>query len=434
MTPFSAIITPQSVSFTTLAGKVENLTKTHKKWDEILELVKEIQKAIISEAKYLPGVPPVIGGSVETSHSLRTKLEELLQEEVKLINSAGVGRVRVDNGVVLYEDEPVHSAITERILWGLSEGFDMSPYMAFLDNAMENPSARAVDEMYGFMEKHSMGITADGFILGYKRVRENFKDIYTGTMDNSPGQVVKMKRNRVNDNPNETCSKGLHFCSMSYLPHYGAGPGNTIIIVKVNPRDIVSVPIDYNHAKVRCCEYLVLSEYTGDDKDDLLGTKAVWSDEDWNDEWDDEDEDNWDEDDIIRGEDPDDVISEVEDLLEEACPPVYDYSTLPTENQADAALEAARERATYSEVHLPFEDRPPVPLSEEGEDMRQIMDTVDAPHTEEGEAMRALIDVVEGNLNEEPPKAPALISETTEAKVLEAVGQLLAALQEKNKE
>ena len=100
-----------------------------------------------------------------------------------------------------------------------------------------------------------------------------------------------MQRNKVDDNPNRTCSKGLHFCSMSYLPCYGTAPGNRIVIVKVHPRDRVSVPVDYSHAKVRGCRYEVLSEYTGDDKADYLGSKAVWSDDDWADDEDESDED-----------------------------------------------------------------------------------------------------------------------------------------------
>jgi hypothetical protein len=126
-----------------------------------------------------------------------------------------------------------------------------------------------------------MGITDDGHILAYKKVSADYKDIYSGTFDNSVGQIVEMRRNLVNEDRTKTCSSGLHFCSMSYLSSYGTGPGSRVVIVKVNPRDVVSVPMDYNFAKARCCRYEVVDEYTGDDLEDLLGTKAVWSDADW---------------------------------------------------------------------------------------------------------------------------------------------------------
>jgi len=296
MSPFSAIITPMSVCFTGPDGKVHNVLSTDDLFPTICEAIKVLQNAIrfrndnsVDENPY--GDPDI----------LHMELADLLEIKAKKINLAGEGKVCVVGGVVYYGDEPVHGAITERILWGLDEGFDMSAYINFLENVMENPSKRAVDEMYSFMEKHNMGITTDGYILGYKRVKDNFKDIYSGKFDNSPGQIVEIRRNMVDDDASRTCSHGLHFCSMHYLPSYGVGPGNTIVIVKVHPKDIVSVPIDYNHAKVRTCRYEVLSEYTGTDKEDFLGTKAVWTDEDFRD-----DSDDWAEYDVCEdcGEEP----------------------------------------------------------------------------------------------------------------------------------
>jgi Ran GTPase-activating protein (RanGAP) involved in mRNA processing and transport len=40
--------------------------------------------------------------------------------------------------------------------------------------------------------------------------------------------------------------------------------------VKVNPRDVVAVPVDYNNAKMRVCEYVVLSVVTNENTDDAL--------------------------------------------------------------------------------------------------------------------------------------------------------------------
>jgi hypothetical protein len=208
--------------------------------------------------------------------SLHLRLETI-SDIPKFIERKGQGRVTVVDEVVYFEGEVINNAVTRRILWGLSEGYDMSAYINFLDEAMENPSQQAVDEMYLFMEANNMGIFDDGCIIGYKKVNAEFRDIYTNTFNNSPGQILKMRRNAVDDRRDKTCSTGFHFCSMSYLPKYGRGTGDRIVIVKVRPRHIVSVPIDYNNAKVRCCEYEVIAEYTGPDRHDLLGTRAVWS-------------------------------------------------------------------------------------------------------------------------------------------------------------
>jgi hypothetical protein len=78
-------------------------------------------------------------------------------------------------------------------------------------------------------------------------------------MDNSVGTIVEMERHEVDDNKDQTCSTGLHFCGMSYLPHFGGGDSRTVI-VKINPADVVSIPTDYNNAKGRACRYEVIGE------------------------------------------------------------------------------------------------------------------------------------------------------------------------------
>lgn len=288
MVQFSGIITPQSIVFTAPDGKPFNVTSAHRHFDAMREVFKKLQAALKA------GDP-----EAETLHRHLVALADIPQTIVR----ASKGRVEVKDGVVHYLGEAVHNAVTERILWGLSEGYDMDPYIRFLDNLMDNPSKRAVDELYGFIEKHKMGITEDGFIIAYKKIRGDYTDIHSGKFDNSPGQVLEMPRNRVDDDKTRTCSDGFHFCAFAYLPEFGTGPGNRVVIVKVNPADVVSIPADYNDAKARCCRYEVIGEYTGADLQDVLGKKPVFSGNDWStsdDDGDDRDEDegvyDWDED------------------------------------------------------------------------------------------------------------------------------------------
>ncbi len=146
----------------------------------------------------------------------------------------------------------------------LEEDFPVDPLCNFLTNLKLNPSKRAVDELYGFLEKNSLPITPDGHFLAYKKVRDNYKDIHSGTFDNSVGQVCEMPRNEVNEDKDQTCSSGLHFCSLEYLPNFGYGTGNRVVILKINPRDVVSIPSDYNNAKGRACRYEVIDEHLVD--------------------------------------------------------------------------------------------------------------------------------------------------------------------------
>jgi hypothetical protein len=126
-----------------------------------------------------------------------------------------------------------------------------------MENLMNNPSKRAVDELYRFLEKNNLPITPDGHFLAYKKVRENYMDCHSGTFDNSVGKVCEMERNHVDDDKDRTCSTGLHFCSQEYLKSFG---GERTMIVKVNPRDVVSIPSDYNDSKGRACRYEVVGE------------------------------------------------------------------------------------------------------------------------------------------------------------------------------
>ena len=146
------------------------------------------------------------------------------------------------------------------------DGFPIDPMVRFMENLMQNPSKRSVDQVYGFLEKNSLPITEDGYFLAYKKVRTDYLDIYTGTVDNSIGQVVQMDRNLVDDNPESHCSTGLHFCSESYLNGFGGG-GDPVMILKINPADVVSIPTDYNGAKGRCMRYEVVAQVNGDPKD-----------------------------------------------------------------------------------------------------------------------------------------------------------------------
>lgn len=210
--------------------------------------------------------------------AIKAKDVDAVRRNVSLasaINSFGKGKVFVKNGVVWFNNAPVHSIVSTHIIRMMSEGFDVNPIVNFLDNLMSNPSNTAVDELYLFLENAKMPITPDGHFLAYKRVRNDYKDIYTGKFDNSPGLTVEMPRNQVDDRRYNTCSRGLHFCAESYLPHYGVGPGNSVVLVKINPADVVSIPSDYANAKGRCSKYVVISDVT-----DKVGTftQAVYDD------------------------------------------------------------------------------------------------------------------------------------------------------------
>lgn len=190
----------------------------------------------------------------------------------KAITTFSKGNVAVVDGEMFWRGQVFHSALATRIVKMLEDGFDIDPMINFMHNLMQNPSKRAVDELYGFLEKNSLPITPDGCFLAYKKVRDDYKDVHSGTMDNSVGRVVEMERNMVDDNRDNTCSTGLHFCSHSYLSSFS---GDRVVIVKVNPADVVSVPSDYNNAKGRTCRYEVIGEVDAKPVDSVEFNKPV---------------------------------------------------------------------------------------------------------------------------------------------------------------
>ena len=180
-------------------------------------------------------------------------------DPVKVVLNYGAGNVSIQGEKLFWKGQPFAGVLATRMIAMMQDGFSVEPMVNFMHNLMKNPSKRSVDELYGFLEKNSLPITPDGHFLAYKKVRRDFKDIHSGTMDNSPGTIVEMERNQVDDNKDQTCSTGLHFCGLSYLDHFG-GSDSRVVIVKIDPADVVSIPSDYNGAKGRACRYEVIGE------------------------------------------------------------------------------------------------------------------------------------------------------------------------------
>jgi hypothetical protein len=192
-------------------------------------------------------------------------LQELVDPKTALVNF-GKGNISIEGSVVYWKGTPFHNALSSRMVEMYQDGFPIEPMINFMENLMSNPSKRSVDQVYGFLEKNSLPITEDGHFLAYKKVSHNYMDIHTSSIDNGIGQTPTMDRNMVDDNPDSLCSSGLHFCSESYLNHFGSS-GQPVMILKINPADVVSIPADYNGAKGRCCKYEVVGKVNGDPKD-----------------------------------------------------------------------------------------------------------------------------------------------------------------------
>ena len=168
--------------------------------------------------------------------------------------------IEVSNGTVFYEGEAIHNLVVEKILSFMRGGLPYKPLVKFLGKLMENPSARSVNELYKFLEHKNMPLTSEGNFLAYKGVNDGFRDFHTGKFDNSVGQTLQMRRNGVCDDANIGCSNGFHAGSYDYAKGYANNGGN-LMIVEIDPADVVSVPTDCSCQKLRTSKYKVVGHY-----------------------------------------------------------------------------------------------------------------------------------------------------------------------------
>lgn len=216
------------------------VTQSHAHWEEISDIVWEgrgSQESLLEAFKLA---------------SMRVQIEALQ-----------VGDITVDiyNDEVLYKGNAIPSELHYRIIEAGQRGdkLTMQNLCVFAERLMQNPSYRAVRELYRFLRAADIEIVEGGMVKCFKRVRSNYTDVHSGTFDNSIGVVVEIPRNMVDEDSSRTCSNGLHVCSAGYLAHFG---GDRIVEVLVDPADFVAIPADYADSKARVCRYKVVADVT----------------------------------------------------------------------------------------------------------------------------------------------------------------------------
>ena len=202
--------------------------------------------------------------------------------------------IEVKDGNLYVFDEPVHSTLATRVLSFLEAGLDCVHLFKFILKLNLNPSKRAVDELYTFLEHRALPITDNGNFLAYKAVREDYFDKYSGKFINTIDSVLEMPRNKVDDDKNVGCSYGFHAGTIEYAKQFSGGCGH-IMLVEINPSDVVSIPTDCEFQKLRTCKYKVVGEYEIDLTDPLYASRFQTDQDDDVDLWDDDSDEDDDE-------------------------------------------------------------------------------------------------------------------------------------------
>lgn len=190
----------------------------------------------------------------------------------------------VVNGIVSLDGVEVIGALQAKLQRLIAEELPLDYFAAFVRNLRKNPSRTAVKELYDFLAYAELPITEDGCFLAYKGVNpdgwsctggrtvlSHGKTDSQGRIYNGVGEVIRCERVEVDDDRRNACSNGLHVGSHDYA----TGFGSLTVVVKVNPADVVSVPLDCSCQKMRVCGYEVVKAYEGEMTDAVTTSAGV---------------------------------------------------------------------------------------------------------------------------------------------------------------
>jgi hypothetical protein len=129
-------------------------------------------------------------------------------------------------------------------------------------------------DLYKFLANRNMPITDDGCFMAYKGVDNNFfsktlaqsssvnkfiKGVVNdkGAVRNAVGDVIEVQKQEGYSIRQECSGYGIHVGSHNYASGYASG--GRLLIVKVNPKDVVGIPT-YENGKIRVSKYEVIAE------------------------------------------------------------------------------------------------------------------------------------------------------------------------------
>jgi hypothetical protein len=201
-------------------------------------------------------------------------------------------RVSIRGNFVYFDNMPQEGVLVDTILqFHYAGSDDFMSLVNFMEKIELNPNPNSRENLFRWLKSGRFSITPDGDIIAYKGVNRktgatvvgegDANDEYlstrsgpaivdgnphkSGRVPNRPGVIVEMARNEVTFDPYLTCSHGLHVADWSYA----RGMGDAVLMVLVNPRDVVSVPTDHGDKKMRVCRYKVLKQVDQEDQNML---------------------------------------------------------------------------------------------------------------------------------------------------------------------
>lgn len=205
-------------------------------------------------------------------------------------------RVTIEHGNVYFDGDVQEGPVVNTIVRFFNEGNDsFKPLVNFLDLIGQNPNEHSRKNLSDWLANESFSLDDDGFIIAYKGVYQHGVDEATGLTTYAPsrvgpnvfvndvaipangkavqkvGDVVSMPRSAVEFDPKVACSKGLHIGTWGYASTFCSHT----LLVRINPRDVVSVPTDCGGQKMRTCRYEIIGENVNAENDSLYHPVSV---------------------------------------------------------------------------------------------------------------------------------------------------------------
>jgi predicted DNA-binding transcriptional regulator YafY len=261
----------RSIHATLLDGNASlpvSIADDHPQWSKALQLVNDLQAKLITSDVFAERFKEVVS------------IEKAITEKFTRLGGILDGRMSVSSAGVTVDYEPIDPVLESHILRMIED--DGTPrdtanwraFSKFIENLYANQDDFVRKQLFGWMSFEDLygtglTLTEDGCFIGYKgcmgtpeapesiRTGHAIADgvDYNGHIPNKLGSTVEMPRSEVVADPAIGCGPGLHVGTHKYAKSWARG---VLLTVKVNPRDVVSVPVDCAAQKIRTCRYEVI--------------------------------------------------------------------------------------------------------------------------------------------------------------------------------